>query len=106
MKGLKLNNVRFHVKTNDVRPAVIVEDGKDIELYNCSIPQTSGGESIIRLVNVDGAAIKNTETKATAATFVKVEGNASKSIRLFNNKSACKKQIELASDVRPNVVLN
>jgi len=65
-----------------------------------------GGESIIRLVNVDGAEIKNTETKAIAAAFVRVEGKGSKNIRLSKNKSGCKKEMELASEVRPGMVLN
>ena len=106
VKGLKLSNLRFHLKTSDVRPAFIVEDGKDIQVKNCSIPQTMGGESIIRLVNVDGAEIKNTETKAIAAAFVRVEGKGSKNIRLSKNKSGCKKEMELASEVRPGMVLN
>jgi polygalacturonase len=99
VKGLKLKNISFRLKANDLRPAFIFEDGKDIEINDCKIPETKGAESIIRFVNVDGAKIKNTETKASANAFVKVEGSSSKNIRLDKNKSQIKKEVELASDV-------
>jgi hypothetical protein len=105
VKGLKLNNISFHLKSNDLRPAFIFDDGKDIQISNCKIPETNGAESIIRLVNVEGAEIKNNEAKANANAFVRVEGSKSKSIRLDRNKSKSKKEIELASDVNPGVVV-
>jgi hypothetical protein len=55
-------------------------------------------------VNVEGAEIKNTESKARASAFVRVEGNASKNIRLDKNRSQSKKEMELAPDVNPDVV--
>lgn len=105
VKGLKLNNISFHLKSNDLRPAFVLEDGKDIQISNCKIPETNGAESIIRLVNLEGAEIKNNETKANANGFVSVEGSKSKSIRLEHNKSKSKKEIELAPDVNPGVVI-
>jgi hypothetical protein len=105
VKGLKLKNISFHLKTNDLRPAFICEDGKDIEITDCKIPETKGAESIIRLVNVEGDKIKDTETKANANAFLKVEGSSSKTIRLHKNKSRSKKEVELASNVNPDVVL-
>jgi hypothetical protein len=101
---LKLNNISFHLKSNDLRPAFVFDDGKDIQVSDCKIPQTNGGESIIRLINVEGAEIKNNEAKANANAFVRVEGSKSKSIRLDHNKSKSKKEIELAPDVNPGVV--
>ncbi len=104
VKGLKLNNITFRLKTNDLRPVFICEDGKDIEISNCKIPETTGAESIIRLVNVDGAKVKNINTRASANAFVRVEGSDSKKIKLSDNKSQSKKEIELASDVNADVV--
>jgi hypothetical protein len=99
-----LNNITFRLKTNDLRPVFICEDGKDIEISNCKIPETTGAESIIRLVNVDGAKVKNINTRASANAFVRVEGSDSKKIKLSDNKSQSKKEIELASDVNADVV--
>jgi len=105
VKGLKLNHITFHLKSNDLRPAFICEDGKDIQISNCKIPPTNGSESIISLVDVENAEIKSNETKASANAFVRVQGSKSKSVRLDNNKSKSKKQVELASDVNPAVVI-
>jgi len=104
VRGLKINNLSFHLKTNDLRPAFILEDGKEIEISDCKLPETKGAESIIRLVNVDEVKIKGVKTTASAGAFVKIEGSNSKKIKLKNNQSNSKKEIELASDVNPDLV--
>ena len=104
VQGLKLNNITFRLKTNDLRPAFICEDGKNIEINDCKIPETRGAESIFRLVNVDGAKIKKVKTKANANAFVRVEGSNSKNIKLSDNNSQSKKEIELAPGVNPGLL--
>jgi hypothetical protein len=101
VKGLKLKNVTFHLKHNDLRPAIVIEDGKSIELDNCKLPAANGAESVIRLENVDGALIRKTETGGNASAFVLVEGRESNSIRLDNNKTGdIKKKIQLGPGVK------
>ncbi len=85
VEGLKLNNIRFTLGSNDLRPAFVCEDGKDIELNNWPIPETSGAESIIRLEDVTGAKITNMEVKGTAQSFVRVEGGSGADVKLLNN---------------------
>ena len=92
VKGLKLKNITFRLKTNDLRPAFICEDGKDIELTGWSIPQTSGAQAIIRLENVEGAKISKVHVKGSADAFVRVEGMESKGIKLSKNKTPGIKQ--------------
>ncbi|MBS1565459.1 MAG: right-handed parallel beta-helix repeat-containing protein [Bacteroidetes bacterium] len=87
VKGLKLKNVRFHIKNNDLRPAFICEDGKDIEVAGCNLPATPGSESVIRLESVDGATVTGNQVNGEAEAFVKVEGSASKGIRVEKNKT-------------------
>ncbi|RPD39888.1 glycoside hydrolase family 28 protein [Chitinophaga barathri] len=85
VKGLTLKNVVFHLDTNDVRPAFICEDGQDITLQDWKLPETTGGESIIRLENVEGANISGVNAKGQATSFVKVEGEKSKNIKQGKN---------------------
>jgi hypothetical protein len=100
VKGLKLKNVTFRIKQNDLRPAFICEDGKDIELTGWHLPETTGGEAIIRMENVDGAVINKVKAKGSAQAFVRVEGKGSKNIKLSNNKTGgIKKTIETSSEV-------
>ncbi|MGN6181094.1 MAG: glycoside hydrolase family 28 protein [Mucilaginibacter sp.] len=83
--GLKLNNIKFILGSNDLRPVFVCQDGKDIKLNNWTIPATSGAESIIRLENVTGARITNMDVKGTAKSFIRVEGGGGAEVSLSNN---------------------
>lgn len=101
VRGLKLRNITFRLKHNDLRPALICEDGIDIEVYGWHIPATSGAQSVIRLENVDGAMINGNEVKGQAGSFVRVEGANSKAIQVKKNKTgSIKKIIYLPGDAR------
>jgi len=105
--GLKLKNITFRVKNNDLRPVFICEDGNDIEVSGWNIPATIGARSIIRLENVEGAAISNNYVKGKADVFIKVEGAHSKLIRVTNNKTkGIKKVIDQPADLKPVVAVN
>lgn len=106
VKGLKLNNIKFTLGSNDLRPAFVCEDGRDIVLNDWKIPATSGSEAIIRLEHVKGAKITNMKVKGEAEALVLVEGADSKGIRVSENKiSGLKEIIELSADVNANAVL-
>ena len=86
VEGLKLNNIRFTIGNNDLRPVFVCEDGKDIELNNWSIPKTTGAEAIIRLEQVTGAKIAHADAKGSeAASFVRVEGGTANTVKLSDN---------------------
>lgn len=73
VQGLKLINIHFTLNRNDLRPAFVCEDGKDIEISRCRIPATTGAQAIIRLENVQGAHINKIEVKGSAVSFVRIE---------------------------------
>ncbi len=101
VKGLKLKNITFRLKTNDLRPAFICEDGKDIELTKWDLPETNGAEAIVRLKNVQNAKIKAVNVKGKAQAFVRIEGKESKGVKLAGNKTpAIKKSIERVAEVK------
>jgi polygalacturonase len=85
VKGLKLKNVKFNLAGNDLRPALVCEDGTDVEVSDWKLPETPGAEAIIRLENVQNAVIQGVTGVATAKKFVLAEGN-SKAIRIKDNK--------------------
>ncbi|HET9571672.1 MAG TPA: glycosyl hydrolase family 28 protein [Bacteroidales bacterium] len=86
VSGLKLKNISFKLDSADVRPAFIVEDGKNIEISGGVLTAFKGAESVIRLENVQGAIIENMTTTGKAEAFVRIEGDNSKSINVLNNK--------------------
>jgi hypothetical protein len=101
VKGLELINVVFKLDSNDFRPAVICEDGKDITISKLKTPATNGAETIIRLENVDGAVINNNMIEGEAASFVRVEGGESRNVRISKNKlPRIKKEVILAAGAK------
>ncbi len=97
VNGLKLKNISFRIKQNDLRPAFVCEDGKDIEITGWKIPATTGSEAIIRLENVADAVISNNIVLGNAECFVKIEGTESKNVKLTKNKTGKIKPVESSS---------
>lgn len=86
VKGLKLNRISFTLDSNDVRPAIICEDGDDISITNCNIPATTGAEAVIRLEQVNKASISRNEVGGTAAALVRIEKGAGKNVKVSDNR--------------------
>lgn len=106
VEGLKLDNVKFTLGHNDLRPAFICEDGKNIELKSCVIPETTGARAVIRLENVAGAYINNTSVTGSADAFVRVEGNASSDIKILKNKiQGIQKKVELSDGLNAGTAI-
>lgn len=104
VKGLQLINVNFHLKHNDVRPAFIIDDGTDVVISNCKIPETSGSQSIIRLEKVEGALISKNNFQGSAEIFVDA-GDNSKNVKLQDNKiKGVGKKIKMASSTKPGII--
>ncbi|WEA01884.1 glycoside hydrolase family 28 protein [Mucilaginibacter sp. SJ] len=106
IEGLKLDNIKFTLGNNDLRPALICEDGKNIELNSCIIPETTGAKAVIRLENVAGARINNTAVAGSAGAFVRVEGTASNNVHLLKNKTpGIQKKVDLSADVKAGTAI-
>lgn len=86
VRGLKLMNMKFILQSNDMRPALVVEDGQDIIVSGWKIPETTGGESVFRLENVEKALLKDISGTGNTKHAVLTEGPLSKEIRMLNIK--------------------
>lgn len=85
VKNLTLKNIKFNLNANDLRPALICEDGKGIQVLNWKLPETKDGESIIRFEGVHDATVENVSGSFEAKHFVLVEGNSER-ISIKQNK--------------------
>ncbi|SCW49483.1 glycoside hydrolase family 28 protein [Mucilaginibacter sp. NFR10] len=104
--GLKLDNIKLTLGSNDLRPAFICEDGKNIELNSCIIPETAGAQAVIRLESVAEALIKNTTVAGSADAFVRVEGDASGNIKILkNNIPGISKKVELSAGLKAGIAI-
>jgi polygalacturonase len=107
VKGLKLINVSFKLNHNDVRPALICDDGYGIVVSNWKVPLTTGAAAIIRLENVRGADIRDNDVKGDAQAFILIEGETSRDIRVGKNKlHDTKKKVALSKDASANAAVS
>jgi polygalacturonase len=105
--GLKLLNIRLTLSHNDLRPAFICDDGKNIELNGWTIPETTGAQAVIRLENVAVASIHHNDVGGSAGAFVRVEGQASHNISIQQNKvQGIRKKVELSADVKADAAVS
>ena len=82
VNGLILKNITFTLENNDLRPAIICEDGKNVNIENLNLPKTVGNEALIRFEDVTGGIIKRINTMSSVNALLKVEGNKSNHIVL------------------------
>lgn len=102
--GLKLKNVSFILDSADLRPAFIIQDGKNIDIADAKLPMSSG-QSVIRIDNVVNAMVSNISVSGNAEALVRIEGAESRKINVLNNcSSAIKKIVDLSSEVQANTV--
>lgn len=95
IEGLKLKKISLTLASSDVRPALIVQDGKNIEIINSRIPVSSGIESVIRFEDVSGAVVKGIKAEGAANAFVKVEGAKSCNVIVKQKRiSGVEKELE------------
>jgi hypothetical protein len=84
-QGVTLNNVRFHLEGDDLRPAIVCDDVQDIELAGLRADGCRKAESLIRLQDTQGVFITGTRVLQPVGTFLRVEGAGSQRIVLKGN---------------------
>ena len=80
--GITLNNVRFHLQSPDLRPAIVCDDTRDLEIAGLKAEGNAQGEALIRLQRVQGATIADSRPLNAIGCFLQVEGVGSRSIFL------------------------
>ena len=78
VEGLQLINVRFNLKSNEERPAIICEDAKQVNITNCVFPLTTGSLAIIQLKHADNVVINGNKVEGTAGSFINTDDAKSK----------------------------
>ena len=83
VKGLKLNNVQLQLG-GLIESALIYKNGEELELNSVNVQGISGKGPVIKLNQVKGAYIHNTQLPEVE-TFVFAEGEKTKDISLVGN---------------------
>lgn len=83
--GVTLNNVRFRLEAADLRPAVVCDDVKDLDLINLRADGCADAESLVRLQDTQAALISGARVLGPLKSFLRVEGERSLRILLRGN---------------------
>jgi transposase len=104
--GLTLNNVQFHLESEDVRPAIVCDDVQDVELTGFKAEGNVKAESLIRLQDTQQVFITGSRPLKRIGAFLRVEGPRSREICLSGNElGLAQKAVDIAGELQRAVVL-
>jgi len=105
VQNLTFHNVALEFEKPDQRPALVFDDVKDLGLLDFDAKSTSATKAAIWLQQVQGALIHGCRPRATATTFVRVDGDRSSGISVMDNDlSRVKTVLEKGNEVSENAV--
>jgi hypothetical protein len=103
--GLTLNNVQFHLGSEDVRPAIVCDDLQDLELTGFKAEGNVKAESLVRLQDTQQVFITGSRPLNRIGAFLKVEGSNSRHICLSGNDlGLAQKTVDIAGESSGAVV--
>lgn len=82
VRGLSLNNVRFEVKTMELRPAVVFENVADASINALSADADPKAESLLRFTNVRDVLLSAARVLRAGAVFLELVGPGNQSITI------------------------
>jgi len=78
--GLTMQNVRFEVRTPDLRPAMIFDHVEDAAIFGMSVQGNAAAESVLRFMNASQVLVTAPRILTQSSTFLRVEGEATHGI--------------------------
>lgn len=84
-KNLRINSIDFSVLKGDPRPPVFIEESNFLNLSDLTSQSQATTPSFMWLRQVDNAMIHECRTLFPVASFIRVQGDKSKDINVFNN---------------------
>jgi hypothetical protein len=104
--GLTLNNVQFHLESQDARPAIVCDDAQDVELAGFKADGNVSAESLIRLQDARQVFITGSRPRNPIGAFLRVEGPASREIYLSGNQlSLAQKAVDAPAELGQAFIL-
>jgi hypothetical protein len=86
VRGLKFHNLCLDTKTPDRRHAMVCDDVKDLIVDGLDAACRPDAEPVVRLIQVDGAILRNCSLRADAGTFLRLDGNRTQRVVLMSNE--------------------
>jgi polygalacturonase len=105
VEGLTLRNIKTRWEKQDVRPAMILDDIKDLEIIGFRSETSPAFHPVAWFHNVSGALMQGSRVAEEVGQFLRITGPRSRDIMLTGNDlRRARKVIDLGSGVPPKVV--
>lgn len=102
-QGIEISGFRVSTREPDARHAIMCDDVRDVALAGLSAPAAAGAAAMVRLTNVEDAALSDIRIRGSADTAVRIDGGATRRIELSGPRSAGLRA-ELAPEVPRDAV--
>lgn len=79
-RGITLENVRFQVRTPDLRPALIFDHVEDAAINGLGVQGNTEAESVLRFIDSKQALLTATRVLTASSTFLRLEGAGNEGI--------------------------
>ena len=105
VNGLRLRSVEYVLEESDMRPALMFDDVKNLDIDSFAAPAPPSGMPVMRLKQVRRAFIRGCSASPGTGTYLQVEGQDTEKISVMGNDlSEAGKPISLAEGVKSNAV--
>ncbi len=85
-KNLRLHNVDLAFEADDLRPAIVCDDVRGLDIFGLQAEVSAAADCVLRLRQVQGALIHGCQSDAKVNTFLRLEGDGCRDISLTGNR--------------------
>jgi hypothetical protein len=105
VRNLVLENFVFRLRAPDARPAIVLDDCHDVRLTNFNLDAPTHGQPLLRLKQSSNVTISGYQSIEPLPSFLVVEGEASRDIKLAGNDfSRVREVVELRDGAKLSAV--
>jgi hypothetical protein len=83
--GLVLRDIQVRWEQEDLRPAMIFDDVRDLDLDGFRAGKVAGEQPVVWFNQVAGARVRGCRAPAGAQRFLRVSGAGTRNVRLWGN---------------------
>lgn len=84
-KNLRLHNVDLAFEDDDLRPAIVCDDVRGLDIFGLQSQTSQAADCVLRLRQVQGALIHGCRSDTKIDTFLRLQGDACRDISLTGN---------------------
>lgn len=99
VRGLRMRNLDFRGAAKEMRPVLVCDDVKEMDVDGLSGSPTIGGQPFVKLIQTKQAVVHDCSAPIGNETFVELQGSKSEGIVVMNNVFNSKKAIQIRPDL-------